>query len=347
MLARFYLTRAGVESNGGARKQEFLDSAKYYAARVINNSGRKLLGNYENLFKYPYDNNSESLFELQWVFAGPSTWGTNNSMPEYLAYSPDISFGGWGGDKGATWWLIKQYDGFVEQPDGSLKGRTLDQRLHATFMLPGFYYPEITKVTDKTKLIYNPGGTDANFLAVKKYVIGSPIDLAGIASQQHYPNDTYMMRLAEMYLVYVDAMIGNNGSTSDATAIDYFNKVHTRAGLPTYEVGGPNGSGPLTLDMLLSERFKEFAMEGMSWYDLVSLHYWNPSKAFSILNSQDRGLFFAKADVIPNPTEWTITKTSWFTERTITANEGNFLLPIPNSELAQAPNLQKPAVDYP
>jgi hypothetical protein len=347
MLARFYLTRAGVESNGGVRKQEFLDSAKYYAARVINNSGRKLLGNYENLFKYPYDNNSESLFELQWVFAGPSTWGTNNSMPEYLAYSPDISFGGWGGDKGATWWLIKQYDGFVEQPDGSLKGRTLDQRLHATFMLPGFYYPEITKVTDKTKLIYNPGGTDANFLAVKKYVIGSPIDLAGIASQQHYPNDTYMMRLAEMYLVYVEALIGNNGSTSDATAIDYFNKVHTRAGLAAYEVGGPNGSGPLTLDMLLSERFKEFAMEGMSWYDLVSLHYWNPSKTFSILNSQDRGLFFAKADVIPNPTEWTITKTSWFSERTITANEGNFLLPIPNSELAQAPNLQKPAVDYP
>jgi hypothetical protein len=347
MLARFYLTRAGVESNGGARKQEFLDSAKYYAARVINNSGKKLLSNYENLFKYPYDNNTESLFELQWVFAGPNTWGTNNSMPEYLAYSPDISFGGWGGDKGATWWLIKQYDGFAEQPDGTLKGRTLDQRLHATFMLPGFYYPEITKVTDKTKLVYPFTGTDNNFLAVKKYIIGSPIDLAGIASQQHYPNDTYMMRLAEVYLIYVEALIGNNGSTSDATAIDYFNKVHTRAGLPAYEVGGVNGSGPLTLDMLFSERFKEFAMEGMSWYDLVSLHYWNPSKTFSILNSQNRGLFFTRPDQMPNPTQWTFTKTSWWTENTITANEGNFLLPIPNTELSQAPNLQKPPVDYP
>jgi len=347
MLARFYLTRAGVESAGGTRKQVFLDSAKYYAQRVINNSGRKLLTSYESLFKYPYDNNVESLFELQWVFSGSNVWGTNNSMPEYLAYSPDISFGGWGGDKGATWWLIKQYDGFAEQPDGTLKGRTLDQRLHATFMLPGFYYPEITKVTDRTKLIYPFTGTDNNFLAVKKYIIGSPIDLAGIASQQHYPNDTYMMRLAEMYLIYVEAVIGNNGSTSDATAIDYFNKVHTRAGLPAYEVAGTNGSGPLTLDLLFSERFKEFAMEGMSWYDLVSLHYWNPSKAFSILNSQDRGLFFTKPDVMPNPTVWTFTKTSWFSERTVTANEGNFLLPIPNVELSQAPNLQKPAVDYP
>lgn len=347
MLARFYLTRAGVEAAGGVRKQQFLDSAKYYAARVINNSGKKLLSNYYDLFKYPYDNNSEGLFELQWVFAGANVWGISNSMPEYLAYSPDIAFGGWGGDKGATWWLIKQYDGITEQPDGTLKGRTLDNRLYSTFMLPGAYYPEITKVSDKTKLIYPFTGTDQNFLAVKKYIIGSPVDLAGIAAQQRYPNNTYMMRLAEMYLIYAEATIGNNASTSDATAIEYFNKVHTRAGLPAYVVGGVNGSGPLTLDAIFSERFKEFAMEGMAWYDLVSLHYYNPSKAFSILNSQDRGLFFTRPDQMPNPTQWTFTKTSWFTERLISANEGNFLLPIPNSEISNAPNLQKPPIDYP
>lgn len=349
MLARFYLTRSGVEGSNGTRKQEYLDSAKYYAQRVINNSGKKLLTNYGDLFRYPYDNNAESIFELQWVFSGTSVWGTNNSMPEYLAYSPDIAFGGWGGDKGATWWLIKQYDGIAEQTDGTLKGRTLDQRLHASFMLPGAYYPEITKVSDKTKLIYpfNDGGGGQNFLAVKKYVIGSPVDLAGVAAQQRYPNNTYMMRLAEMYLIYVEATIGNGGSTTEPTAIEYFNKVHTRAGLPPYEVGGTNGSGPLTLDVLFSERFKEFAMEGMSWYDLVSLHYWNPSKALSILNSQDRGLFFTQPDQMPNPTQWTFTKTSWFSERTINANEGNFLLPIPNVELSQAPNLQKAPVDYP
>jgi starch-binding outer membrane protein, SusD/RagB family len=347
MLARFYLTRAGVESTGGSRNQTFLDSAKYFAADVINNSDRKLLDNYESLFKYPYDNNSESLFELQWVFAGANIWGTQNSMPEYLAYSPDISFGGWGGDKGATWWLIKQYDGISAQGNDTLKGRTLDQRLHATFMLPGFYYPEITKTTDKTKLVFPQTGTDQNFLNVKKYVIGSPIDLAGIAAQQHYPNDTYMMRLAELYLIYAEAAIGNNTSTTDATALSYFNKVHTRAGLPAWTVTGTNPNGPLTLDAVFSERFKEFAMEGMAWYDLVSLHYWNPSKAFSILNSQDRGLFFTKADQVPNPSVWTFIKTSWFTERTINANEGNFLLPIPNAEITQAPNLKKDPVEYP
>ncbi len=349
MLARFYLTRAGVEGGNGTRKQEFLDSAKYFAADVITHSGKKLLDSYEQLFKYPYDNNSESLFELEWVYSGSNVWGTQNSMPEYLAYSPDISFGGWGGDKGCTWWLLSQYDGFVLQPDGTLKGRTLDQRLHATFMLPGFYYPEITKVSDKQKLVYpfNDNGGGANFCAVKKYVIGSPVDLAGQASQQHYPNDTYMMRLAELYLIYAEAEIGNNGSTTDPTAIEYFNAVHTRAGLPAYQVDGPNGSGPLTLDKVLSERFKEFAMEGMAWYDFVSLHYWNPQKAYDMLNSQDRGLFYTQPDQMPNPTVWTVAKTSWFTERQITANEGNFLLPIPNAELSQAPNLKKDPVDYP
>ncbi len=347
MLARFYLTRAGVEANGGARKQEFLDSAKYYAQRVITQSGKRLLNSYADLFKHPYDNNAESLFELQWVFSGPNVWGTQNSIQEYLAFSPDISFGGWGGDKSATWWMISLYDGFAPQPNGTLKGRTLDQRLHATYMLPGFTYNEITRVSDRQKLVYPDQPGEQEFAAVKKYVIGSPIDLAGIASQQHYPHNTYMMRLAEMYLIYAEATIGNNASTTDATAVEYFNKVHTRAGLPAYEVGGPQGSGPLTLETIQRERFKEFAMEGMSWYDLVSIHYYDPARAYSILNGQDRGLYSMTVDQMPNPTEWTFIKTSYFTERTINASSANFQLPIPNVELAQAPNLNRPPVDYP
>ena len=80
MLARFYLTRAGVEANGsGPRNQTFLDSAKYYADNVIRNSGNQLLSNYANLFLFPYDNNAESLFSLQWVFV-PNAYGTQNRV---------------------------------------------------------------------------------------------------------------------------------------------------------------------------------------------------------------------------------------------------------------------------
>ena len=346
MLARFYLTRAGVESTNGQRKQEFLDSAKYYAQRVITQGPYRLLNKYADLFTYPYDNNAESLFELQWEFV-PGVWGIANSMPEYLAYNPDIAFGGWGGDKGATWWLMSQYEGFVLQGEDTLRGRTVDERLHATFMLPGFEYPEITKVSDGQKLIYPFINDDQNFLAIKKYVIGSPVDLAGKAAQQRYPNNTYMMRLAEVYLTYVEATIGNNNSTTDPTAIEYYNAVRTRAGLPPYHVDGPNGSGPLTLDKVFSERFKEFALEGMAWYDLVRLHYWDPQKAYDIINSQDRGMFYTQPDQMPNPTQWTLIKTAWWDERFVVANSGNFRLPIPNAELSQAPNLLQDPVDYP
>ncbi|MBC7508845.1 MAG: RagB/SusD family nutrient uptake outer membrane protein [Ferruginibacter sp.] len=349
MLARFYLTRAGVEANGsGTRNQVFLDSAKYYAERVIKSSGASLLKNYSDLFLYPYDNNSESLFSLQWVYS-PGAWGTQNSTPAYLAYSPDIANGdGWGGDKGATWWMMKQYEGFTPTAnDDTLKGRTLDQRLKATFMLPGTRYNEITQTVPvtvnpalKQKLIFPFNGTDNNFLSIKKYVTGKAEDVGGQSASQYYGNDTYMMRLAEMYLVYAEASLGNSASTTDTKTLEYFNKVHMRAGLPEYIL-------PLTEDQIFKERFVEFAVEGMAWYDLVSLHYYNKAKAYTILNSQDRGLFFTAPDKFPDPTLWTFAKTKWATtDRTINANDGNFLLPIPAAELAQAPNLLKPAVDY-
>jgi len=343
MLARFYLTRAGIEANGaGARSQVYLDSARYYSERVIKESSNSLLKNYADLFLFPYDNNSESLFSLQWVYS-PSAWGTQNSTPAYLAYSSDIANGdGWGGDLSATFWMLKQYDGFTADGESVLKGRTLDQRLKATFMMPGASYPEITQTINngEQKLIFPFTGNDQNFVSIKKYITGKAKDVGGQAASQNYGHDTYMQRLAEIYLIYAEAVLGNNTSTMDATALEYFNKVHMRAGLPAFE-------GPLTLDIILKERFVEFAMEGMAWYDLVSLHYFNADKAYSILNSQDRGLIFVEPDVFPNPTQWTITKTAWATtERTINANSGNFLLPIPTPELSQAPNLRKPAVDY-
>ncbi|WP_290789731.1 RagB/SusD family nutrient uptake outer membrane protein [Flavihumibacter sp. UBA7668] len=342
MLARFYLTRAGVSAEGsGQRNQQFLDSAKYYAERVITQSPYKLVENYASLFTYPYDNNTESVFSLQWAFS-PGAWGSQNSTPAYLAYSADIANGdGWGGDKGATWWMISQYEGITVTPTG-LQGRTLDQRLKATFMLPGFHYPEITQSIPggEQELVFPFTGSDNNFLSVKKYVCGKAKDMDGKAASQYYEYDTYMMRLAEVYLIYAEAVLGNQATTADAKAMEYFNAVHTRSGLAAREL-------PLDMDVLLKERFIEFAMEGMAWYDLVSLHYWNPALAYQILNSQDRGLFFTEPDKFPDPTNWTFTKTSWATQdRTINANSGNFLLPIPAAELSQAPNLNKTPVDY-
>ena len=141
MLARTYLTRAGVESVGGVRDQEFLDKARDMADDVITNSGKSLVKYYKDLFlyspSYKYDNKEESLFELQWVFTPEYQYA--NTMISQITYSNAIAANndGWGGDISATWWMLSLYDGLI-QDNGATPGRTEDQRLKATYMLPGF-----------------------------------------------------------------------------------------------------------------------------------------------------------------------------------------------------------------
>jgi hypothetical protein len=47
---------------------------------------------YEQLFRVQNNNNSESLFALQYV-PGSSTYGVGNSMQNNLAYSTDLTNG--------------------------------------------------------------------------------------------------------------------------------------------------------------------------------------------------------------------------------------------------------------
>lgn len=367
MLARTYLIRSGVEGAGGQRDQEYLDLAKHYAERVITLSGHFLLSDYSNLFEYPYDNNPESLFQLQWVFS-VSDFNSANSMVSKINPFPEISVNNdaWGGSYGASWWILNLYDGLITEgdpatnaDDGQQPGFTLDERLKPSFMMPGFYYPEITVKRDfgpnqagDGLTVPAPAATVGHDrVKIKKYIVGSELDLGGNALSQRYPNNTYMLRLAEMYLIYVEATIGNAESTTNPKALKYFNVIRSRAGLPNFE-------GPIRMDYTWSEdedvykdhvfgaRAKEFAMEARTWYDLVSLHYYNPQKAYDIINHQYRGEFLALPDRMPNPTSWTFTKYAAEDEAYAEVASGNFYMQIPAVELSQAPGLSEPPVDY-
>jgi starch-binding outer membrane protein, SusD/RagB family len=346
MLARTHLTLAGLGASPGARNQEHLNKAMEYADRVITMSGKSLLQNYEDLFRYPYDNNQESLFELQWVFTtAPNGYEASNTMVSQITYSNNIAGNGdgWGGDLSGTWWLLSLYDGLIVD-DGATPGFTLDERLKATFMLPGFTYPEITDKSTGAALVFpDPGTSDNNYASIKKYVVGA---IPGASDRQRYPNNTYMLRLAEMYLIYAEAALGNQEYTKDQTTLDHFNAVHTRAGLPPIIADDVNGPDSLAWRMIFDERIKEFAMESMAWYDLVRLHYYDPDLAYEIIDAQDRGLFVARPNQWPNPTAWTFERTSWFTNRFANAEPGNFRLPFPASEVSNAPSLSEEPVGY-
>lgn len=341
MLAKVYLTRAGV-GRTGSRDQALLDSARILSKDVIDNSGATLEEYYEELFKTKNNNNNETLFALQWVYNG-ADWGSQNSVQAFLAFGSSITgfADGWGGDIGASLYLLNKYEGLIDN------GNTADVRRKATFMFPGDHYSYIhQQVIDGNtgkpvvqELRVPLGGSGYNNRAwVKKYVVGRPEDNDGKVSQQHTEINTYMMRLAEVYLIYAEAILGDAASTTDNEALTYFNKVRTRANVSTKSV--------LTWQDIFDERHLEFAMEGQLWYDFVRLHYYNPQLAYDILSNQDRGFYRITPDKIPDPTKWTIAEDPDDDSRNFPVDEGNFRLPIPSNEKLRAPNLAKNPVPY-
>ena len=183
------------------------------------------------------------------------------------------------------------------------------------------------------------GGSGYNNRAwVKKYVVGRPEDNDGKVSQQHTENGTYMLRLADVYLIYAEAILGDAASTSDGEALKYYNRVRLRANVATKSI--------ITWQDIFDERHLEFAMEGQLWYDFVRLHYYNPQKAYDILSTQDRGFYRITPDKTPDPTKWTIAVDPDDQSRNFPVDDGNFRIPLPSTEVLRAPNLSKTPVPY-
>jgi len=345
MLARAYLVRSGL-GQSGTRKQTDLDSAKFYAGDVCNNSGLTLLPNYYNLFTSKYFSGTtvpaECLFGLLWVPTGQ--WFVQNHMQANLAYSSLITQtgDGWGGAFGASPSLIEYFS------DPNNKADSI--RRKATIFMPGDYYPDIAQATGgwhvDTALfnngkIYNPGdkgngGTDHAY--VKKYVIGSPADNGGFGGSQNENLSTYIFRLSEVYLIYADALLGNNPTTSDPQALKYFNAVRTRAGV------APKSS--ISYADLIQERKVEFAFEGHAWYDWKAWFYFDQPGAINYFSNQNRGTY----NISYNSGNPFITyfgqdnQTAGSIKYAIAANKAD--LPYPESDLLVAPGLSQSAVPF-
>ena len=323
MLAKMYLTRAGLGKTAGSRSQTDLDSAKYYAGDVIHSSPYSLLPNYADLFKSANNNssnnNSESLFALQWM-PNSSPWGVNNSFQAYVAFDPKITQtgDGWGSAQGGSADLVKYY---ITHPADSIRRKQ-------TLMFQGDYYPELDQFHGGTRVT-------ANYIAnIKKYVVGSPADNGGKGAFMSAYINTYMMRLAEVYLIYAEAIMGNTASTSDAEALKYFNAVRKRAGLTDMT--------SITFDDIFQEKRVETAFEGNAWYEILRLYYFNPAKAIAYTAAQDKGNYTINYNAGSNPRTWTIVYTPAyypFTEQTV-------YLPLPEAELIAAPDLTKTPVPF-
>lgn len=109
--------------------------------------------------------------------------------------------------------------------------------------------------TERAAAIFNP--TNANEVG-KFLTSSSDFRLCG--------NDWIVIRLADVYLMYAEAIMAGNPSTQSITAINAYNAVRDRAGMPTLAV---DGSATLTKIDLLLERRIELSFENHRFYDLV------------------------------------------------------------------------------
>ena len=74
-------------------------------------------------------------------------------------------------------------------------------------------------------------------------------------------NDWIVLRYADVLLLYAEAILGDDDSTTDSRAVEAFNQVRLRAGL--------EGIANLTKELLLAERRVEFVYENQRLYDLI------------------------------------------------------------------------------
>ena len=321
MLSRVYLSFSGVSDNpnSGTRNQEYLDLAKKAAEKVMSSGPYSLMTNYEDLFMIDNNNNTESMFALQWVPNGD--YGVNNTQQAYFALGSDIT----GDDAAWGYWTRASYNVLQEY-------ESKDLRRKATFMGDGDHYAEINKANGGYTVDHT-----ADFLTVKKGVVGSTKDNSKITRMNSALN-TYMLRLAEVYLNYAEAALGNNASTADATAISVVNRLRTRAGL--------DPKTTLTYADIIHERRVELCMEGQYWYDLVRRAYYKQQEVINYVTGQNRGtitpiLYDAATNTV------TVDASQATSPRAIGVIDATiFTLPYPESELVQNPLLRENPVPY-
>ncbi len=352
LLAKVYLTRSGY-GQSGSRNQSDLDNAALHAKNVIDKSGHNLMDNYADIFRLENNKNEESLLAWHW-YPTRDPWTAQNTLQSDLGMKGFSEFGDiWGEWNGPS---VDLQDAFgVDALRSPADRYDTDTRRKATMMMIGDQYEYFWK---------DEGGFDyMKFLYDGEYGAGGPAQMAsptGTNSVKHlfgngYDHEaglglsagnmvsglsTHILRLADVYLIYAEAMIGNNASTTDASAIDAFHAVRSRA-ISTYE-----RPASITWEDVWKERRLELACEGDRWFDYVRLSYYNPQRAINELKAQRRDVYYGLDDLYKKYFEdgsFTLTDDQRYNDNPQIPNVtvSSFTLPFPTEDVVFNPNLME------
>lgn len=305
MMAKVYLYMGDYE-NAKAKAGEVISSGKY-----------DLYPDYNKMFtSSAANNNIESLFAWQWEASGGYSIG--NPIQAYCgpqALLKPTTGAGWGSVI-PTIDLVNAYEPGDKRKEWSLMQHGFFRADWTNKNFPSGYTYDTTAVGGdedfKTK-----NGSRANAL---KYVVGPGTNGENVNTTS---DDicTYILRYADILLIYAEATLGDNASTSDAEALEAINAVRQRAELDDLT--------SITKDIILHERRVEFAFEGDYWFDVQRQGF---EKAKQIIAAQERGSY-----------DWNGQLQS---EKVTLTSPAQMFLPIPQSDLTASPKLREPAVPY-
>lgn len=236
-------------------------NAKAAFKQVIDLGIYSLTSNYRDNFTDTNENNSESLFEVQfsreaggvalgWGGIPASNWGKTSARA--ITYAPRAF--GWT-DVQPTWTLFNEY-----QLEKTTTG-AVDPRLDATMF---YNKPGGMKLYGQdfaTKYAANPG--DLNDLFCRKYQ-NSDGNYADEFDWRSGINER-LLRYADILLMYAECL---NETGDTPGAYTYIQMVRNRVGLPNLSTAKPGLTQAGMREQIGHERFLEFPLEGHRFDDI-------------------------------------------------------------------------------
>jgi hypothetical protein len=240
---------------------------------AVNQYGNKLLDNFSDLWVTSNKFNEESLIEVSHSSAGNSDW----------------TFWGSGRDEGNSLNIMVGPRGYSRPKDSDAPNLPAgwafnvatqklydamqgDPRLAATIL-------DLKALKAAGKADYIPAYQDTGYFLNKYLPRQSDVSTGGGNSELNYKQNSYVIRLADTYLMEAEAL----GSGPRAQAL--LDAVRERVGLP---------SVPVTLAAIKHERRMELAGEGHRFFDLVR---WGDAAAAL----SDRGFDAGTDEIFPIP----------------------------------------------
>ena len=284
----------GFEASESTAQQYYKDAAADFS-KIINNYDLTLLGDgdpgtyekptYGELFQYYNENCSEIIFSI--TYGGPSLsqgesllrdFGTRTTGNAQCWIMPTVR-------------LANRYQSTVTGdfcnelilsddatlPDGARNPASYenrDWRMKATIMWDGEKYKKISTdgltIGDEYTWMYGERDESKGFINNDAsnqtgYIYRKWIRQEAGWERTDGPQDFYLMRLADVYLMYAEAVNATEGPTDECVAL--INKIRSRGNLPAL-TADKYASADAFFKAIEQERIVELATEGMRAFDI-------------------------------------------------------------------------------